>query len=182
MAQLGEIGRDKHDECDTIVSILCAQLKKTSHLDQTLTKSQQEEEAAVNDAIISRLQVACQRGGPHGKTGAWAGRLRLDLRGADLSESLLAGVDFTGAVLKDANLYSTEFKGALLDAANLSRADVRLADFTKASMHNTIVDGTVADNNTTWPEGFVAEMGSDRIARMVPQTATIEVDSSDSDR
>lgn len=183
MAKLGETDRDKYDECDTIVSILCAQLKKMSHLDRTLTEAQRHEEEAVNDAIIGRLQIAFQRGGPHGKRGAWAGGIRLDLRGADLSDALLAGVDFTGAVLKNATLLNAEFKGAILDAANLSRADVRLADFTNASMHNTIVDGIVPESphsNTKWPAAFVAEMDADNIARMVRRKERIGVDASDS--
>ncbi|MFT9533757.1 pentapeptide repeat-containing protein [Mycobacteroides abscessus subsp. abscessus] len=169
MQELGDYTRAENNECDTIVSILCAHLRRANHQDDSLSCSLRDEEELVNEAIISRLQIEFQRGGIHGPRGMWVGRSRLDLRRADLSSTLLAGVDFTGAILKDANLNDADFTDAVLDApADLSRADVSGTHFIRTSMNGTIVDGAVGDANTRWPAEFEVAFSADKIARMVP--------------
>ncbi|AMT70475.1 pentapeptide repeat-containing protein [Mycobacteroides immunogenum] len=181
MQELGDYTRAENNECDTIISILCAQLRRANHQDGSLSWAQREEEELVNEAIISRLQIEFQRGGINGPRGSWVGRSRLDLRRADLSGALLAGVDFTGAVLKEANLNDADFTDAILDfPADLSRADVARTHFTRTSMNGTIVDGVLGDANTRWPAEFDMVCGADRIARMVPHRRVIVADSSES--
>ncbi|WP_100484565.1 pentapeptide repeat-containing protein [Mycobacteroides abscessus] len=169
MEMLGDVNRKKNNEVDTIVSILCAQLRKNSLTDRSLTRSQRAEDALVSEAIISRLQVEFQHGSPIGGRGSWVGKTRLDLREVDLSGALLAGVDFTGAVLKRANLRDADFTGAILDSADLTGADVTMAHFTKASMCRTIVHIVIEDEKTRWPTDYVRNTGTDGFTRLVPR-------------
>ncbi|CPV42370.1 Uncharacterised protein [Mycobacteroides abscessus subsp. massiliense] len=60
--RIGETDRDNHNECDTIVNILCAHLRTRSHRKPGLSEVEELEEELVNEAIISRLQVEFQGG------------------------------------------------------------------------------------------------------------------------
>lgn len=166
--ELAKTERDKANEADTVVSLLCAHLRMRSQEAPGLSDAQIRQEEFVNEAIISRLQVEFQRGTTlHGARGMWAGRIVIDLRGADLNKSRLAGVDFTRAVLKDADLHDADFTDAILDDADLSRAKVSQAHFTRSSMNRTVVDAVESDNHTRWPEDFVCEDDEAGVSRMV---------------
>ncbi|MGR6978385.1 pentapeptide repeat-containing protein [Mycobacteroides abscessus] len=164
--RIGETGRAKHDECDTIVNILCAHLRTRSHRTPGLSEVEKLEEELVNEAIISRLQVEFQ-GGTHGKRGKWAGLIVPDLRGVDLSEVRMQGVELTDAVLKKADLSDADLTGAVLNGVNLSGADVRGAYLTGAAMHGTVVNAVESDHETRWSDGFVAETDTKGVTRMV---------------
>jgi hypothetical protein len=68
----------------------------------------------------------------------------LDLTGANLKETNLAGVDFTNAILKCANLYGADlsvcdFTNADLRGANLYYTMREGAEFTGANVNNTVL-------------------------------------------
>jgi uncharacterized protein YjbI with pentapeptide repeats len=55
-----------------------------------------------------------------------------------------AGVDLEGANLSDANL----------SGANLSGANLYVANLEGAKLEDVGLEGAIADDDTTWPEGF----------------------------
>ena len=53
-----------------------------------------------------------------------------------------------------ANLHLANLAGANLAGANLISADLRGAYLRGANLERANLNGTVADRNTRWPEGF----------------------------
>jgi hypothetical protein len=74
--------------------------------------------------------------------------------GADLRRANLAGADLTKASFEDADLKEARMSGANLKAAILREADLRGADLTGVNLNETDLEGAVADDETTWPNGF----------------------------
>lgn len=102
-----------------------------------------------------------------------------NLRGADLTRADLTGTSLRRAVLVEATLYQadlrdavlaqaladeadlrgTDLTGADLRAAHLGHArldfaDIRGADLAGADLTGTSLRGALADEDTTWPDGF----------------------------
>ena len=84
-----------------------------------------------------------------------------DLRHANLYRAHLEGADLRGADLRDANLAHANFdsfmpsnpdfqRGADLRKANLSGAQLKYS----RNLVAALTEEAVADNRTTWPEGF----------------------------
>jgi len=67
----------------------------------------------------------------------------------DLREADLENLDLTRAVLRHSTL-----AGAHLAGASLVEADLRGTDLSGADLTGTDLRGAVADETTTWPEGF----------------------------
>jgi hypothetical protein len=106
--------------------------------------------------------------------GAWSELERVDLRDAELDGldiprvclahsnlecAHLVGAKLAGATLSDTVLRKVDLSGADLCGADLSRADlcgaVLLgADLTNAELRDANLIGVIADNTTTWPQGF----------------------------
>jgi len=70
------------------------------------------------------------------------------------SERGLWEASLPGAGLRAADLSGVDFSGAVLGDASLDLADLRGADFSAADVTGTSFRGAVADDTTTWPEGF----------------------------
>ena len=73
---------------------------------------------------------------------------RTDLRGADLTEANLIGVNFTGAILITANLQAADLSGA-----NLTGAAVVSAYLVGANLASAIFQGTTCPNGTVTNTG-----------------------------
>ena len=90
-------------------------------------------------------------------TGVWFVRAMLDharLHQADLRSAVLWQARLAGADLRATDLTAADFTGARLHGARLDLADLRSADFSAADLSDASFHGAVADNTTTWPEGF----------------------------
>jgi uncharacterized protein YjbI with pentapeptide repeats len=63
---------------------------------------------------------------------------------------LMAGADLTGSILRDAVLTAADLRGT-----TLTGCDLRGADLTRAALaHAKGLDKTIADERTTWPDGW----------------------------
>lgn len=118
-------------ECETIVDILCAHLRRNTHLDESLT-------------------VASHARPPDW---LWAGtEIRMDLRGADLNKVLWQGVDFRKAIFRKANLFDADLSSANLAGADLRDTDLRGAWLKEANVTpETEFEGAIYDEHTAWP-------------------------------
>ena len=65
--------------------------------------------------------------------------------------------DLSRAYLKDADLTGADLTGADLTEAYLKDAYLTGADLTGAELTGAYLTGALADENTTWPEGFHPE-------------------------
>jgi len=88
---------------------------------------------------------------------------RKELRGcnleyADLTEADLTDADLRGANLHGAYLTGTIFTGANLAGSRLDEAMMMATDFTHAVLADVSMEGTIWDQSTTWPSGFVPRM------------------------
>jgi len=99
---------------------------------------------------------------------------RVDLRDAELDGLDIPGVCFAHSNLEGAHLVAAKLGGATLSdtvlrTTDLSRADLRRADLTRANLDGATLlgadltnaelcdaslNGVIADNTTTWPDGF----------------------------
>jgi hypothetical protein len=82
-----------------------------------------------------------------------------DLEGAHLGWSWLRlaqleGTDLTDANLQEADLAGANLEGAELVGANQNGAHLQGASLLRADLDGARLDGAVADQKTTWPEGF----------------------------
>jgi hypothetical protein len=155
---IGVESGDATTECQTIIDILCAQLRRNTHLNERLDTVEVLEETLVNEAIIGQFAAHfwLPRAEDTDPTGMWAGReLLVDIRGTDLCDSLWSQVDLKGAVLKRADLYNSDLTGADLSDADLSWADVRKAYLTGEKLTSkTKFDNVLFDGETLWPDGI----------------------------
>jgi uncharacterized protein YjbI with pentapeptide repeats len=90
-------------------------------------------------------------------TGVWFVRATLDearLHQADLRSAVFWKARLIGADLRAADLTAADLTGARLRGARFDLADLRGADFTTADVAGATFAGAVADDTTTWPDGF----------------------------
>lgn len=164
LGQQRGIDRDANSECATIIDLLCAQLRRNTHLDEKLQTDQVHEEQLINEAIIGRFITELQRpqhnkmASKAGKNGGmWVGRTQLDLRGSDLTSVRMTNLALREAVLRDADLYDADLSGSDLTEADLRGADVRDAWFRSedgqvvADLTGAQLDGVMFNNKTRWP-------------------------------
>ncbi|MEW1739764.1 pentapeptide repeat-containing protein [Nocardia beijingensis] len=83
-----------------------------------------------------------------------------DLSGADLTGVNLTSANLYGANLGDANLSGANLSGAGLYGVNLTGAGLRNtnlsgADLKATNLSGADLTGTIYNDNTLWPEGFV---------------------------
>ena len=88
---------------------------------------------------------------------------RKSLRGCNLEYADLTEADLTGADLQGANLHGAYLTGTILTGANLAGARLDEAmmmatDFSNAVLADVSMEGTIWDQSTTWPSGFVPKM------------------------
>jgi hypothetical protein len=135
-------------ECETILDLLCAYLRRNTHQDEGITIAARDERMLVNDAII--ISIAWHAQPPDG---LWAGHgLIMDLRGADLDSVNWRGVDFGGAIFKKANLSNADLSDANLAGADFREADLRRTWLKGANITpETKFQGALYDNQTRWP-------------------------------
>ena len=69
--------------------------------------------------------------------------------GANLSDATLRNTNLTRADLRRADLTGANLTGAVLRGANLTGADL-----TDAQLHDADLHEIIADDTTTWPQGF----------------------------
>ena len=62
--------------------------------------------------------------------------------------------DLGGANLHAADLFKANFEGANLKSANLEGANLKSANLEGAKLKDVGLQGAIADEDTTWPEGF----------------------------
>lgn len=98
-----------------------------------------------------------------------------DLRQADLNSADLEQSDLRGANLQHANLIRAHLRGA-----RLCGADLRAANLEGAELANADLDGTLYDQDTTWPDRFDPEgcgaIRTVRLARRVTMSARMTED------
>ncbi len=80
-------------------------------------------------------------------------RLYANLRGADLSDSVLTMADFDDAVLADANLVGANLTGANLNDVALRGADLTGATVTDANLTEARLCGAIMPNGEIFTEG-----------------------------
>ncbi|WP_080731103.1 pentapeptide repeat-containing protein [Rhodococcoides fascians] len=134
-------------EAETISDLLCAQLRRKGHVPQAgiTAGTYHENEAQVNDAIISQLAVRFNK-----IHGAWRGQgMVLDLRGADLSASLWSDMDLRKAVLAKADLTNIDLRRSLLSDANFTRAILDEADVSNSTITPDQIAQTASAVNVT---------------------------------
>jgi len=82
-----------------------------------------------------------------------------NLEGASLAGATLIGATLSGTILRNTNLTRTDLRGADLTGADLTGADLDStillgADLTNAQLRDANLHGVIADDTTTWPQGF----------------------------
>ena len=77
-----------------------------------------------------------------------------NLEGAHLVGAKLAGATLSDTVLRKTDLSDADLRGADLARADLSGAVLLGADLTNAKLRDANLIGVMADNTTTWPQGF----------------------------
>lgn len=169
--------RDANTECVTIIDLLCAQLRRNTHLDKELDKNRILEEQLVNEAILSRLltelRLECRLADGQYECGMWVGRTALDLRGSDLTSVRMTGLALEGAVLRDADLYDADMSGSNLTRADLRGADVRNAWFLSedgtraADLREAELTGVMFNSRTRWPDEVV-EAKAKSVGHQIP--------------
>jgi hypothetical protein len=82
---------------------------------------------------------------------------RADLRDNDYTNAYFGDVHLGSSDLSDADFTGASFDGADLSLSNLTGAKLCGADLSKATLTGATLTGAVADDQTTWPDGFEAE-------------------------
>jgi len=82
-----------------------------------------------------------------------------DVAGADLSGAILVGVDLGNADLTGADLSGARIRGVLFAGGTKYVADLRGANLGGTNLRGmdlreTHLEGAIADQHTTWPDGF----------------------------
>jgi hypothetical protein len=75
-----------------------------------------------------------------------------ELRFADLQGVELSGTDLRGANLSHVSLAGARLIGTDLSGANLSGADLRGTDLTRANLDGAVLENSISDEHTRWPE------------------------------
>ena len=152
---MGSERRDETAEAETIVDILCAHLRRNTHLIKGLSEAEAAEAALVNEAIISQLATHLWRPATDSDSsppGLWARKeFKLDLRGTDLNRSNWSQLDLRDATLYRADLYDADLSGCDLSRANLRRVDIRKADLKGADLTDAKLDNIIFNEKTIWP-------------------------------
>lgn len=73
---------------------------------------------------------------------------------ADLRDAVLAGTMAEQADLRGTDLTRADLTAAHLRQARMDLADLRGANLTDADLTEVSLRGALADNDTTWPDGF----------------------------
>lgn len=159
LEKIGLTSRVNIDECETIVHLLCAQLRRNTHVDENLNPFEAREEELVNEAIISQMKWHLAIADDAQDQGMWARKeLLVDLRSTDLSNYSFNGIDLKGAVLNRANLYNTDLVSADLTDTNFFWADLRKANLKGATITaGTNFDNVIFDADTEWPDSVQVE-------------------------
>jgi hypothetical protein len=92
---------------------------------------------------------------------------RADLGGADLQDASLIGANLQGTTLIGANLQGAQLnvadlQGARLDDAKLQGARLDGAKLQGARLFLANLHGAIADEDTSWPEGWTRKTAEDR--------------------
>jgi hypothetical protein len=95
------------------------------------------------------------------------------LRHVNLVGAKLRGADLDWACFNDANLTEADLAGADLTGANLTEANLQGANLTEANLTEADLTNALADEETTWPEGF------DPVAAGVFEVVVVAIDDSD---
>jgi hypothetical protein len=86
----------------------------------------------------------------------------IDLRGANLTESVWGTSNLTDAYLQCANLVNADFRGADLTRADLRGTDLSGADLTGATLDGIRLDGATWSHETRGLEAFVQTLDGPR--------------------